>query len=164
MVRGFVVRTPCHATRSFFRSGVRFPGPLACLQARGIRGLCHSPPRLEDQCGLWKNKTSMRKKTVKPWLEEKINLREEKIPDKPFQHAKTWLYRWNSSWFVTSCYTYKLVCSNHQRKCSWRGRLMLLLCFSCDMHKWQFLYFAPKSWWWLSSAWNPDCPIVWVLW
>ena len=89
----FVVRTPCHATRSFFRSGVRFPGPLACLQARGIRGLCHSPPRLEDQCGLWKNKTSMRKKPLSQWLEEKINLREEKIPDKPFQHAKSWVYR-----------------------------------------------------------------------
>jgi hypothetical protein len=35
----------------------------------------------------------MRKKTLSQWLEEKINLREEKIPDKPFQHAKTWLYR-----------------------------------------------------------------------
>jgi hypothetical protein len=69
-----------------------------------------------------------------------------------------------ASWCVTSCYTYKIVCINHKRKCLWRGRLMLLLCLTCDMHKWQFLYFAPKSWWWLSSAWDPDCPIVWMLW
>ena len=69
-----------------------------------------------------------------------------------------------ASWCVTSCYTYKIVCINHKRKCLWRGRLMLLLCLSCDMHKRQFLYSAPKSWWWLSSAWDPDCPIVWMLW
>ena len=46
MVRGFVVQTPCHATRSFFRAWVRFPGPLACLKARGIRGLCQYIPNI----------------------------------------------------------------------------------------------------------------------
>ena len=40
MVRELVVRTPCRATRSFVRSGVRFPGPFVCLQAHGICGLC----------------------------------------------------------------------------------------------------------------------------
>ena len=40
------------------------PWPDHLFQARSIRGLCQSPPQLEDQVGLWKNKSSMRKKIL----------------------------------------------------------------------------------------------------
>ena len=60
MVHGFVVRTPCRTMRSFCRSGVRFPGPTACIQARGIRGLCHSPPRMEHQVAPQTKKTLLK--------------------------------------------------------------------------------------------------------
>ena len=49
------------------------PGPDHLLQAHSIRGLCHSPPQLEDQVGLQKNKTSMRKKNpIKLGWQKKI--------------------------------------------------------------------------------------------
>jgi hypothetical protein len=47
MVHRSMVWTPCRAVRSFNRSGVWFPGPIACFQACGIRGLCHLPPQME---------------------------------------------------------------------------------------------------------------------
>ena len=61
VVRGFVVRTPCRTMRSFCRSGVRFPGPTACIQARRIRGLCHSPPRMEHQVAPQTKKNSFKR-------------------------------------------------------------------------------------------------------
>ena len=51
---------PCSTT--FLLVPGSIPGPGRLFQASRIRGLCHSPPRLEDQVVLQKNKTSMRKK------------------------------------------------------------------------------------------------------
>ena len=55
--------TPDLAAWSFCGSRVWFPGPDHLFQACTICGLCHSPPWLEDQVGLQKNKTYMRKKS-----------------------------------------------------------------------------------------------------
>ena len=64
---------------------------ITCFQARSIRGLCHSPPRLEDQVGFCgKNKTSVRKKSYEARLAEKTKTSvRKKYPVKPFQQAKT---------------------------------------------------------------------------
>jgi hypothetical protein len=32
------------------------------------------------------------------------------------------------------------------------------------MYNLLFLYCSPKSRWWVPSAWNPDCSIIWNLW
>ena len=48
---GSRVRFSDLAAWSFCGSRVWFPDPITCFQARSIRGLCHLPPRLEDQVG-----------------------------------------------------------------------------------------------------------------
>jgi hypothetical protein len=64
-------------------------------------------------------------------------------------------------WHVLHTWWYVLF---KRRKCFWRGRLMSWLCSVSDIYNLLSLFFSPKSWWWLPSAWNPDCPIIWNLW
>ncbi len=105
-------------------------------------------PMIGDTGGSRKNKTSVRKKIL---LSQYQNAKKPDVTGK------------NTSWCMT-CHTLMLVCMYHKRKCLWRGRLMSLLCSVCDMYNLLSLYYSPKSRWWLPSAWNPDCPIVWNLW
>ena len=146
-----------------------FMGPGFNSRARmPVSGQVNSWPmslasRSEDQGALQKKKTFVRKKICKAMACGKRKPQWGKNPNKPVPACKNLVCAGkNSSWCVT-CLTYMMVCILYKRKCLWRGRLMSLLYWyvTCTI---LVLNCSPKSRWWLPSAWNPDCTIIWKLW
>ena len=114
-----------------------------------IRGLCHSPQWLENPCGLWKKWNLCKEKILLNHLAKLIFVKVKKCMQVALWHkVHTWLYVKSIS---ISTYQNQGLCCE------------LLFSMTQFFIIYWIIYCSPNPCWWLASAWNPDCPFVFIM-